>query len=109
MRGQVLKGHLDMLLLAAIAAGTTHGYAIAERLRQASDGGFDLPDGTIYPALRRLEQRGFVKSSWESGSGGRARRHYRLTKSGSAALAEQTAAWALFERSVLSVLAQVPA
>ncbi len=94
-----------MLLLAAIDAGATHGYAIAERLRRASGGGFDLADGTIYPALRRLEERGFVESSWD-GRGGRARRHYTLTKKGSAALTEQKCEWAIFEQVVRSVLAE---
>ena len=103
MRGEALKGHLDMLLLAAIDAGATHGYAIAERLRAATDGAFDLADGTIYPALRRLEAGGYVKSAWKT-IGGRERRAYRLTPKGARRLAEQRDDWKQFERGVRAVL-----
>jgi len=104
MRGESLKGHLDMLLLAAIDAGATHGYAIAQELRRVSDGTFDLPDGTIYPALQRLRAGGLVDSHW-SAETGRRRRVYALTPSGRDALARQRADWFQFERGVRAVLA----
>lgn len=96
-----------MLLLAAIDAGAVHGYAIAEHLRHTSNGGFELADGTIYPALRRLEDRRLVKSAWDD-RGGRRRRRYSLTSKGAATLAAQKRDWATFERGVRAVLAQSP-
>ena len=81
MRGQALKGHLDGMLLAALEDGPRHGYAIMEALRAGSGGQFDLPTGTIYPALHRLERAGLVRTTW-SGEGGRRRRLYELTPAG---------------------------
>lgn len=83
---QALKGHLDVLLLAALEKGPGHGYAIKEKLRQTSGGRFDLPTGTIYPALHRLERDRLVRSSW-SVVDGRRRRTYQLTASGQKHLA----------------------
>ena len=104
MGGEALKGHLELLLLTSIESGATHGYAIAEQLRLASKGTFDLPDGTIYPALHRLRDAGLVTSRW-SDDGRRRRRVYRLTTKGRKALKEQRASWELFERGVRGVLA----
>lgn len=104
MGGEALKGHLDLLLLTSIEAGAAHGYAIADKLRRASDGTFDLPDGTIYPALHRLRDAGLVTSEW-SDDERRRRRVYALTPKGRKALTEQRASWARFERGVRSVLA----
>ena len=74
MKAQELHGHLDALLLAVLEQGALHGYAIIEALRARSDGSLDLPTGTIYPALRRLERAGYVASTWSTvtaGNGGR--------------------------------------
>ncbi len=103
MQGQHLKGHLDLLLLAVIASGQTHGYAIAQALRSASDGDVDLKDGTIYPALRRLERHGLISSRW-SPDEGRRRRSYALTAAGRRRLEQEKAEWARFERSMSGVL-----
>ncbi len=73
---QALKGHLDMLLLAALEGGPRHGYAVKEALREGSGGRFDLPTGTVYPALHRLEKAGLIAGSW-SVVEGRRRRSYR--------------------------------
>ncbi len=81
MRAEELKGHLDAVLLAALEGGPRHGYAVIEALRQSTDGRLDLPTGTIYPALRRLEQAGLIAGTW-SVVGGRRRREYRLTPAG---------------------------
>src|SRR2546428_12669659 len=87
MNAETLKGHLDLLLLAAVQARPTHGYAIAETLRARSDGAFDLPEGTLYPALHRLERSGLLSSrGLEVNS--RRRRGYQLTRAGDAALAK---------------------
>jgi PadR family transcriptional regulator, regulatory protein PadR len=103
MNGQVLKGHLDLLLLAAVGAGPAHGYAIVEQLRQRSGGTFDLAEGTVYPALHRLEQAGLLHSRWSSATG-RRRRVYELTRAGRAALADQERDWRRFSSAVTAVL-----
>lgn len=106
MRGESPKGHLDMLLLAAIAGGSTHGYAIAQALRRASGETFDLQDGTIYPALQRLERAGLLVSCWSEGAG-RRRRIYALTPAGHQTLDRQQKEWKRFESAVHGVLALV--
>jgi PadR family transcriptional regulator PadR len=78
MRAEALNGHLDGLLLALLEARPAHGYAVIEALRSASGGAFDLPTGTVYPALRRLEEDGLVKSAWHEPEGERRRRLYEL-------------------------------
>lgn len=103
MHAEKLKGHLELLLLAAIDSGPSHGYAIAETLRRRSDGAFDLPDGTIYPALRRLEKSGLVASRWSDDTA-RRRRVYRLTPAGRRALAAEQHDWSRFARAVTSVV-----
>jgi DNA-binding PadR family transcriptional regulator len=96
-----------MLLLATLEAGPAHGYAIIEKLRWRSKGAFDLPEGTVYPALHRLENAGLVKSQWSSETG-RRRRVYNLTRKGKAARSERTAAWYQFIGAVDSALAGAP-
>ena len=78
---QALKGHLDVLLMATLEDGPRHGYAVKDALRAGSDGRFDLPTGTIYPALHRLEQAGLISGSWSTVDG-RRRRTYGLTAAG---------------------------
>lgn len=104
MRADVLKGHLDALLLAVVASGPAHGYRIVEDLRLRSGGAFDLPEGTVYPALHRLE-RGFLLASRWTIASGRRRRVYRITRRGRSALARQRADWELFAHAVQAVLA----
>ena len=103
MRAEELKGHLDAMLLAALEAGPRHGYAVIEALRQGSGGRLDLPTGTIYPALRRLEQSGLIAGSW-SVVGGRRRRYYRLTAVGQEALTGRRSDWREFAAVVTAVL-----
>src|SRR4029079_17091825 len=103
MHAETLKGHLDMLLLAAVRPEAAHGYAIAERLRARSAGTFDLPEGTLYPALHRLERGGSLSSKW-SEVGGRRRRVYQLTAKGHRALAKQHDEWRDFSRAVRAVV-----
>jgi PadR family transcriptional regulator, regulatory protein PadR len=107
MRAETLKGHLDGLLLASLEAGPRHGYAILEALRAASGGQVDLPTGTIYPALHRLERAGLVKGSW-SQTGGRRRRLYRLTAAGRRALAEERSSWREFSAAITTLLKPQP-
>ena len=103
MKAETLKGHLELLLLAAIQPQPAHGYAVAERLRARSDGAFDLPEGTLYPALHRLEHAGLLSSRW-SEVGGRRRRVYQLTRAGHRALTERHDEWRDFARAVHAVV-----
>jgi PadR family transcriptional regulator, regulatory protein PadR len=103
MQSEKLKGNLDMLLLSVLSAGPGHGYSIITRLRDRSAGAFDLPEGTVYPALHRLEQTGLLASSWEVAAG-RKRRIYRLTLVGERSLAEEARQWQAFSGSILLVL-----
>ena len=86
MEGEILKGHLDMIVLAALAAGPAHGYAVIEAIRRKSGGAFDLPEGTIYPVLHRLENARLLSSRWVTAESGRRRRVYSLTRRGGQAL-----------------------
>jgi PadR family transcriptional regulator len=104
MKAEVLKGHLDALVLAAIEVEPAHGYAIIQRLRRRSDDVFKLPEGTVYPALHRLERDGLVKSRWTDASG-RRRRVYRITRSGREGLAVRRLEWRTFAQAVEAVLA----
>lgn len=103
MKGETLKGHLDLLVLSVLADGPRHGYAVIEALRDRSEAIFDLPEGTVYPALHRLEKAGLLTSEW-SVVGGRRRRTYRLTESGTSTLAELRTAWLEFSTAVTRVL-----
>src|SRR5688572_10455539 len=103
MKAETLKGHLELLLLAAVQPGPTHGYAIAETLRLRSSGTFDLPEGTLYPALHRLERAGLLSSRW-SQVNGRRRRVYQLTRKGRQALAKQHGDWRDFARAMRAVV-----
>jgi PadR family transcriptional regulator, regulatory protein PadR len=103
MRSDKLKGHLDLLLLSVLASGPGHGYLIITRLRERSDGAFDLPEGTVYPALHRLEAAGLLDSGWEVVAG-RRRRIYRLTLAGQESLADQASQWRAFSGSVAVVI-----
>ncbi len=103
MPGEDIKGHLDALLLAVVAEGPVHGYAALERLRARSGGRFDLPEGTVYPALHRLEADGLLRSQWTS-AGGRRRREYELTDRGRAELASRSEDWRRFAVAVEQVL-----
>jgi len=103
MRPDLLKGHLDGLLLAVLEPGPQHGYAVIEALRTGSDGALDLPTGTVYPALRRLERATMLSGSWST-VGGRERRTYTLTRTGRHALARQRDEWTEFAAVVEAVL-----
>lgn len=107
MKAEALKGHLDAMLLAALEDGPRHGYAVIEHLRTASGGQLDLPTGTVYPALHRLEQAGLVTGSWST-VGGRRRRSYVLTGPGRVALDGRRVEWRAFANVVGAVLEAKP-
>ena len=102
-QADALKGHLDLLLLSTVSDRPAHGYAIAERLRQTSGGEFDLPEGTLYPALHRLERLGWLSSRWAEVNG-RRRRVYQLTARGHRARAKRHAEWTGFARAMRTVV-----
>ncbi|MDE3206601.1 MAG: helix-turn-helix transcriptional regulator [Acidobacteriota bacterium] len=99
-----VKGNLDLLLLGVLRNGALHGYAVIAGLRDRSSGSFDLPEGTVYPALHKLERAGLVASRWEDSSG-RRRRVYELTPDGHRALSREHSQWLAFVRNVNAVLA----
>jgi PadR family transcriptional regulator, regulatory protein PadR len=103
VRSELLKGHLDLLLLTTLRDEPTHGYAVLQRLTQLSGGEFDLPEGTIYPALHRLE-RGGLLSSRNSIHRGRTRRTYRLTPAGERAISGKRAEWERFAAGMARTL-----
>jgi len=101
MNNEALKGHLDLLLLAILSEGAAHGYAVIESLRARSGGQFNLPEGTIYPALHRLEAQGLLRSRWKEDAA-RRRRVYELTVKGQQALSKRREEWKIFSRAVNS-------
>ncbi len=100
---ELIKGHLDLLLLALIAPAPAHGYAIISELRERSSGAFDLPEGTVYPALHRLERGGLLQSHWQMVDG-RRRRVYEVSSTGREALRERQQTWQSFNAAVQAVL-----
>ena len=93
---ELKRGSIQLCLLALLAKQEKYGFQILHELRERSNGFFDLKEGTLYPALRRLEERGFVQSHWKEpgpGEGGMPRKYYRLTDRGRAALSEAVAVW----------------
>jgi len=107
MRAESLKGHLDGVLLACLEQGPQHGYAVIEALRQASDGQLDLPTGTVYPALHRLESAGLIRGRW-SVIAGRRRRSYQLTAKGRRALSDERTNWQQFSAVINAALGSRP-
>lgn len=100
---EALKGHLDMLLLAIVNESPNHGYAVIEELRRRSDEAFDLPEGTVYPALHRLERAGLLTSSWST-VGGRRRRVYRISPKGGQVLERRRGEWSAFATAIQRVV-----
>ncbi len=103
MRPEELKGHLDGLILAVVARESLHGYAVIEELKARSGGQLSLPEGTVYPALHRLEADGLLQSEWSSASG-RRRRVYSITKRGQKELGVSRERWRLFSNTIDAVL-----
>jgi PadR family transcriptional regulator len=99
MKADALRGHLDPMILAVVEHEPLHGYAIMEALQARSGGEVDLPTGTLYPALRRLERAGYLQSEWSTVAG-RKRRTYQLTRAGRKVLSAERSEWNTF-RSVM--------
>jgi transcriptional regulator len=92
-KADLLQGTLDMLILKAVSLGPLHGYGIIQRIRQMSGEMLEVEQGSLYPALYRIEQRGWVSSQWEKNETGRRAKFYTLTKAGRAQLEVEEASW----------------
>ena len=103
MKGEPLKGHLDLLILATLRGHPAHGYAVAQRLADTSAGAFELGESTLYPALHRLQRKGLLTSTWTTAAG-RKRRVYEVTGAGEAALEGQRRDWEQFAGGVQRTL-----
>ena len=103
MKADAFNGQLDSLILAIVAEEPGHGYVILQRLRERSTGVFELAEGSLYPALHRLERDGLLTSSWSAG-GGRRRRVYGITPAGRTVLQERRQEWRRFSAAVAAVL-----
>ncbi|MDQ6927395.1 MAG: helix-turn-helix transcriptional regulator [Actinomycetota bacterium] len=107
MKSDGARGHLDLVLLGLLAAEPLHGYSIIAALKERTDGVLDLPEGSVYPALHRLEDRGLIASEWRPVSG-RRRREYRLTDDGSGALAAERNDWKRLAGAINAVIGNAP-
>jgi PadR family transcriptional regulator PadR len=99
----MLRGQLELVILASLREGSRHSYAIIKELGERSRGELKVLEGTLYPALHRLEHAGLIKSRWAT-TGGRRRRVYELTPKGRKALADQESEWRSFVRALNNVL-----
>jgi PadR family transcriptional regulator PadR len=99
------QGTLDLLILKAIAAAPLHGYAISQRLEQVSRGVVQVPEGSLYPALHRLENRGLLSADWKKTETGREAKFYRLTRKGRKQLDAEVASWQRLIEAVGLILA----
>ena len=99
-KADLLQGTLDMLILKAVSLGPLHGYGIIQRIRQMSGEMLEVEQGSLYPALYRIEQRGWVSSHWDKNETGRKAKFYTLTKDGQKQLEAEEASW---DRLVLAI------
>lgn len=103
-RAELLQGSLDLLILKSLVLGPLHGWGISKRLRQLSDEVLEVGQGSLYPALYRLESEGWLSPEWGISSEGRRAKFYTLTKRGKKQLQEERARWRLFATAVEQVL-----
>jgi PadR family transcriptional regulator PadR len=103
-KAEFLKGTLDMLILKVVAAGPIHGYAISQRIQQISKDFFQVPQGSLYPALHRLEERGWVDAEWKDTATGREAKFYKLTRVGRKQLDTEVVNWERLSDAVSLIL-----
>lgn len=103
-RAEFLKGTLDMLVLKIVALAPSHGYAIAQRLQQISKDFFQVPQGSLYPALHRLEDRGWLVADWRQSDTGRDAKFYKLTRKGRKQLETELVYWERLSDAVALIL-----
>src|SRR5579863_5973446 len=98
------QGTLDLLILKALSLGAMHGWAISQRIQQVSRETVQIPQGSLYPALHRLERKGWIKASWGESENNRKAKYYELTRAGQTRLAAETDDWARLTAAVALVL-----
>src|SRR5689334_7423980 len=103
-RADLLQGTLDMLILKTLALDEMHGWGIAQRIQQISDGVLSINQGSLYPALYRLENRGWISAEWGSSDNNRQAKYYSLTRAGRKQLAEEEENWRRLSTAVTQVL-----
>ena len=104
MKSDLPQGTLDLLILQVVALGPVHGYAIAQRLQQVSRDVVQVPQGSLYPALHRLENRDLLTADWKETETGREAKFYRLTRKGRAQLEAEAASWRRLTEAVSLIL-----
>ena len=108
-KSDILQGTLDMLVMRAVADEALHGYALVHRLRLISGERLHIPQGSLYPALHRLENRGLLKAEWAATATGRDAKFYRLTAKGRKTLDAKVAEWNELSKAIAFVLGSKPA
>ena len=103
-KAELLKGTLDMLILKVVAFGPIHGYAISQRIQQISRDFFQVPEGSLYPALHRLEDRGWLQAKWEETDSGRDAKFYALTRAGRKRLSTEMVNWERLSEAVALII-----
>ncbi|HXE31586.1 MAG TPA: PadR family transcriptional regulator [Terriglobales bacterium] len=104
-KSDLLQGTLDLLILKALALGEMHGFGIAQRLEQMSQSVLRVGQGSLYPALRRLEQQGWIRADWRASENNRRARFYRLTRSGARQLEREVTNWERLAAAVSGIVA----
>ena len=92
-RATLLQGTLDLLILKALSAGELHGLGVSRRIEQMTGGTYDVQPGSLFPALHRLEEAGWLTSEWEASENNRRAKYYKLTRAGRKQLGDETANW----------------
>ena|SRR5205085_415310 len=100
----LLQGTLDMLILKTLSLGSLHGYAVAERIEQVSDEVLKVEEGSLYPALHRMEKRGWIESEWGLSENNRRAKYYKLTRAGRKQLETETLDWAKLSKAISRIM-----
>ena len=103
-KNDLLKGTLDLLVLQALSLGPLHGLGVSDRIAQITQGTFRVKPGSLFPALKRLEERGWLKSAWGESDNNRRAKYYRLTKTGQRQLKVETEGWQRISLAITSAL-----
>ncbi len=103
-KADLLQGTLDMLILKTLESGASHGWAISQRIQEISDDVLQVNQGSLYPALHRLEQQGWIRAEWGTSENNRRAKYYALTGSGESQLAEETENWERLSEAVARIM-----